>query len=237
MSKEVQLSLLKDLGTFWYSDASVPQLFERKIVDEFIETYAENVPNSDSLKNFKTEIGGYFSDSTIKRESETCSKLIEPLLELLGYSEKESGRKTWLFDEQRSFHEDDQRYIPDYSLFTNREVQKRANEVESNTYYNYVDLIIEAKHIGKDLLSKSKIDRDLDDRTNDFTATLSPLSQIRRYIRATETEFGIVTNGNDWILVSKNSRNYLSTYHTNLAPEKSPRTTKQNLLTHTSTKR
>lgn len=217
MNSENQLSLLKDLGAYWYNDPSVPQLFERQVIDSYIQKNRKDLPSDLELKAIFGRIESIVSSTTtVRKESETCSKIIEKLLLILGYSEKKGEESKWLFDEQRTLKEDDSSLIPDYCLFENSAKHEKANKIDDENYFQNVRLILEAKRLGKDLLVKSKNDRLLDDLGNDSVSTLSPLSQIRKYVRASGCEFGIVTNGNDWILVSKNSRNYLSTYHIRL---------------------
>lgn len=218
MSYVDQLELLKDLGTFWYSDTSVPQLFERKVLDKFIKENSKSLPNAKELAEIAEQIEHIFSAlRTVKKESETCSKIIEPLLDLLGFVEQDGKKRRLLFDEQRTLIEDDTSFIPDYTLFASSPAQNEANRVAEEFYFDHVDLILEAKRIGKDLLNKSINVKSLDDRGNDSISMLSPLSQIRKYVRAANSEYGIVTNGNDWILIAKTSRNYLSTYHIRLS--------------------
>lgn len=209
-----QLELLKEFEAFTFSDPSIPQLFDRDVLEAFVTNSIGARPKTGAKELFESVRSILEEKSVVEKESETCSKIIEPLLDLLCYREKVGASKKWLFDEQREFSQDGCRYIPDYTIFSSHQELTQANN--SASYFSQVRLILEAKRVGKDLLRKQKSNHKLDDRGNDSVSEITPISQIRRYLRASDVSFGILTNGDDWILVAKDSRSAFSTYHLKL---------------------
>lgn len=207
------LKKLKELDGFWSNDPQSPNLLERNALDEYIEKFLST--KKYNAKNINADIESIKiilkNIEHTKKESETCTKIIIPLLKLLGFSEDNFS----LYDEQREFKQDGYTYIPDYTLFNDLSTYKDTNKLTGNSYFNSVELILEAKRTGLDLYKKNKKSA-LDDKKNDVLSEVTPLSQIRRYLRVTDSRLGILTNGNDWILVSKDSENLNTVYHIKL---------------------
>ena len=212
--KDAITAFLKARDAFWENDPTLPPLFDKDLLDQELTRLAaaSSITHSQITAKILQVKDIYENLPLVRKESETCSKIIEPLLEMLGFK-KHTGI---LFDEQREFVVDEKRYIPDYCLFETSQEQISANEKSGTDYYQRTRLIVEAKRVGLSLLTRNSLRSDLDDRGSDSIQSISPSSQIRTYLRLANVNLGILTNGNDWVLYSRNKKGGFSTYHIRL---------------------
>jgi len=131
-------------------------------------------------------------EACTNREAELESVFIRPILELLGFS----------FTVQATIQDSAKR--PDYALFKSEDGKQAVfEEQDSPDFYAKAICVADAK----------AWDRDLDKKTGTGTFTnQNPSYQIDYYLRETDKEWGILTNGRKWRLYKEEVSHRLDTY-------------------------
>jgi len=127
-------------------------------------------------------------------ESDTEKRLIDKVLEVLGY---ETLTKSALSSGKKS-----NKLFPDYTLFeTTKDVEKSLNADEEYKFKGAIG-ILEGKKFGFPL---NDIDHDEDDHR-------LPAVQLVEYLRKTEVDWGFLTNGKQWQIYSRKGQYSVSRF-------------------------
>lgn len=118
-------------------------------------------------------------------EAQTEKEFIQPVLELLGYEDS--------YIVQTSAKGAKQTGRPDYALYLDEATKNKAYKGPKDVDYGQCIGIADAKHWDRDL-DLSKAD------SKDTLTNVNPSFQIVSYLTATQTRWGIVTNGRLWRL-------------------------------------
>ncbi|NCR99041.1 MAG: N-6 DNA methylase [Microcystis aeruginosa L311-01] len=119
-------------------------------------------------------------------EAQTEAELIQPILEILGFS----------YIPQVSSRGKGRSERPDYALFATENDRYQAYALQNNerAFYSQVLAIAEAKYWQRSLSDVSKNDQ------RDIWKNSNPSFQITNYLTGTGVDWGILTNGREWRL-------------------------------------
>ncbi|CCI16942.1 putative type II DNA modification enzyme [Microcystis aeruginosa PCC 9807] len=119
-------------------------------------------------------------------EAQTEAELIQPILEILGFS----------YIPQVSSRGKGRSERPDYALFAGENDRYQAYSLQNNetAFYSQVLAIAEAKYWQRSLSDVSKNDQ------RDIWKNSNPSFQITNYLTGTGVDWGILTNGREWRL-------------------------------------
>ncbi|TRV01869.1 MAG: restriction endonuclease [Microcystis wesenbergii Mw_QC_B_20070930_S4] len=119
-------------------------------------------------------------------EAQTEAELIQPILEILGFS----------YIPQVSSRGKGRSERPDYALFATENDRYQAYSLQNNetAFYSQVLAIAEAKYWQRSLSDVSKNDQ------RDIWKNSNPSFQITNYLTGTGVDWGILTNGREWRL-------------------------------------
>ncbi|CCI25709.1 Eco57I restriction-modification methylase domain-containing protein [Microcystis aeruginosa] len=119
-------------------------------------------------------------------EAQTEAELIQPILEILGFS----------YIPQVSSRGKGRSERPDYALFATENDRYQAYALQNNerAFYSQVLAIAEAKYWQRSLSDVSKNDQ------RDIWKNSNPSFQINNYLTGTGVDWGILTNGREWRL-------------------------------------
>ncbi len=119
-------------------------------------------------------------------EAQTEAELIQPILEILGFS----------YIPQVSSRGKGRSERPDYALFARENDRYQAYALQNNekAFYRQVLAIAEAKYWQRSLSDVSKNDQ------RDIWKNSNPSFQITNYLTGTGVDWGILTNGREWRL-------------------------------------
>ncbi|MBE5231319.1 MAG: N-6 DNA methylase [Microcystis aeruginosa PMC 728.11] len=119
-------------------------------------------------------------------EAQTEAELIQPILEILGFS----------YIPQVSSRGKGRSERPDYALFARENDRYQAYSLQNNetAFYSQVLAIAEAKYWQRSLSDVSKNDQ------RDIWKNSNPSFQITNYLTGTGVDWGILTNGREWRL-------------------------------------
>ncbi|MBC1195716.1 N-6 DNA methylase [Microcystis aeruginosa BLCCF158] len=119
-------------------------------------------------------------------EAQTEAELIQPILEILGFS----------YIPQVSSRGKGRSERPDYALFAGENDRYQAYALQNNetAFYSQVLAIAEAKYWQRSLSDVSKNDQ------RDIWKNSNPSFQITNYLTGTGVDWGILTNGREWRL-------------------------------------
>jgi len=119
-------------------------------------------------------------------EAQTEAELIQPILEILGFS----------YIPQVSSRGKGRSERPDYALFATENDRYQAYALQNNerAFYRQVLAIAEAKYWQRSLSDVSKNDQ------RDIWKNSNPSFQITNYLTGTGVDWGILTNGREWRL-------------------------------------
>lgn len=169
-------------------------LFSTNVLDHRVER-EKDFPAADSklIQNAWNSMQKIWRDPDIRkildskniRESDTEDKFISPLMDILGFSTltkiKLQGNKK------------NQVLFPDYVLFSSKSEAADAINADADHRYRNAIGILEAKYYGRDLASHQYRPQQDDRSAKGFPAT-----QLTDYLRQSEVDWGILTNGMQW---------------------------------------
>ncbi len=130
-------------------------------------------------------------------EAQTEREFIQPLLEQLGH----------VFEVQPSLQTSQGTRVPDYAFFPSVEVHNTAQpHINTNQFFNTALAIGDAKAWSRNL------DRKIQGRGDPFT-NHNPNYQIDFYLRGSDKEWGILTNGRQWRLYHRQTSYRLDSFY------------------------
>ena len=133
-------------------------------------------------------------------EAQTEEEFVKPLLDLLG----------WLHIPQAKSNRGGQISRPDYALFLDAATRDAAypHQGQDDAFYASVTIVAEAKRWNRPLSQKTQDNRD------SWKANSNPSHQMVSYLVGTRVAWGILTNGNEWRLYSREVSSVASEYYT-----------------------
>ncbi len=130
-------------------------------------------------------------------EAQTEHEFIQPLLEQLGH----------VFEVQPSLQTSQGTRVPDYAFFPSVEVHNAAQpHINTNQFFNTALAIGDAKAWSRNL------NRKIQGRGDPFT-NHNPNYQIDFYLRGSDKEWGILTNGRQWRLYHRQTSYQLDSFY------------------------
>ena len=130
-------------------------------------------------------------------EAQTEREFIQPLLEQLGH----------VFEVQPSLQTSQGTRVPDYAFFPSVEVHNAAQpHINTNQFFNTALAIGDAKAWSRNL------DRKIQGKGDPFT-NHNPNYQIDFYLRGSDKEWGILTNGRQWRLYHRQTSYQLDSFY------------------------
>jgi hypothetical protein len=131
-------------------------------------------------------------------ESQTEERFIKPVLEILGHHIEVQARAPQIEHAKR----------PDYAFFADEKTKEKAfAEIGSKEYFNYVLAVGDAKSWNRPLDKKIKTHR------GDPFTNANPNYQMDYYLRITNKQWGILTNGPKWRLYNRDVSYLLDHYY------------------------
>lgn len=132
-------------------------------------------------------------------EAQTEAELVKPLLDLLGWHTIVQAKSTHGGQLSR----------PDYALFLDEATRDTAYGLQGqdDPFYHQVTIVAEAKHWNRPLSQKTQDNRD------SWKANSNPSHQMVSYLVGTRVAWGILTNGNEWRLYSREVSSVASEYY------------------------
>ncbi len=133
-------------------------------------------------------------------EAQTEEEFVKPLLDLLG----------WLHIPQAKSNRGGQISRPDYALFLDATTRDAAypHQGQDDAFYADVTVVAEAKRWGRPLSQKTQDNRD------SWKANSNPSHQMVSYLVGTRVAWGMLTNGDEWRLYSREVSSVASEYYT-----------------------
>ena len=130
-------------------------------------------------------------------EAQTEQEFIQPLLEHLGH----------VFEVQPTLHTSQGPKRPDYAFFPSNEARNAArSHISPNQFFTAALAVGDAKAWARDL------DRKVQGRGDPFT-NQNPNYQIDTYLRGTDKDWGILTNGGQWRLYHRQTSYRLDSFY------------------------
>ena len=165
-------------------------LFSDYYLHNHIHSLDECLPDLEStLENIETLYQPIQDTAHNFIEGQTERQFIQPVLKLLGHE----------FVVQPTLHTSQGIKRPDYAFFANQEVRLQAQtEINTPTFFRSTIAIGDAKAWSRDLDRKQRVN------SNPFTNT-NPSYQIDFYLRETNADWGILTNGRQWRLYHRST--------------------------------
>ena len=132
-------------------------------------------------------------------EAQTEAELVKPLLDLLGWHTIVQAKSTHGGQLSR----------PDYALFLDEATRDVAYGLQGqdDPFYHQVTIVAEAKRWNRPLSQKTQDNRD------SWKANSNPSHQMVSYLVGTRVAWGILTNGNEWRLYSREVSSVASEYY------------------------
>jgi hypothetical protein len=145
----------------------------------------------------KARFDAVASNAEQLNEAQTEHEFIQPLLEQLGH----------VFEVQPSLQTSQGTRVPDYAFFPSVEVHNAAQpHINTNQFFNTALAIGDAKAWSRNL------DRRVQGGGDPFT-NQNPNYQIDSYLRGSDKEWGILTNGRQWRLYHRQTSYRLDSFY------------------------
>ncbi len=175
-------------------------LFSNYYLDSLIGGQTQWVDTPDIESDYaaiKARFDAVVPNAEDLNEAQTEHEFIQPLLEQLGH----------VFEVQPSLQTSQGTRVPDYAFFASGDAHDAAqSHINTNQFFNTALAIGDAKAWSRNL------DRKTQDRGDPFN-NQNPNYQIDSYLRGTDKDWGILTNGGQWRLYHRQSSYRLDNFY------------------------